>query len=218
MQPGTAGAIRPRIVVESRYGPDPQSTDSVDAQIMRNVRFACHACHFVIMSGGNPIASHLFYTQFLSEERERDLGITLGYQWGMLADEVWFFLREGQTMSRGMIAAAVYYSQRRKRIRFFRTADGGVSFYETLTYPEILDGSLEDEAARQYFFAQDREDLKLPQARASKEFGEEPEVEETEAANGPGDSTGFVDPRPDSIRPRTGPVGTDPTDPPVSRH
>ena len=50
-------------------------------------------CRWVSLSGGNPIAPHLFYTEFLDDasEEERRLGIELGKERLTKCDAVWVF-------------------------------------------------------------------------------------------------------------------------------
>jgi len=73
---------------------------------LRNIDFARNVCRSLVKEGFNPIASHLFYTQFLDDanERERFLGISLGFQWGALpgVSHVIFALRPKERMSKGM--------------------------------------------------------------------------------------------------------------------
>lgn len=70
----------------------------------RNVQFCRNVCRAMVLEGKNPYASHLFFPQFLDDEipAERDLGITLGLEWGDRAIDVYFCLRPNEGMSNGM--------------------------------------------------------------------------------------------------------------------
>mgnify|MGYP000927236501 CR=1 FL=1 len=59
----------------------------------RNVENAIKCCKFVINQGHNPIAPHLYYTQFLNDNipSERVTGMRLGAQVLVECDEVWVF-------------------------------------------------------------------------------------------------------------------------------
>lgn len=49
--------------------------------IEKNVARARELCRLAVDDGYTPIAPHLLYPQFLSEETERNLGIEMGLQW-----------------------------------------------------------------------------------------------------------------------------------------
>lgn len=90
----------PRLYIESPYA----ATDEYTVE--DNVKFALAICAFAVDIGYAPFASHLFYTQFLDEETDRELGIHLGWIWGKLADEVWLCRRStDQKFSKGVSEA-----------------------------------------------------------------------------------------------------------------
>lgn len=87
-----------RLIIESPYAGD------VDT----NVAFCRNICHFAVLNGYSPYASHLFFTQFLDDNDldERKLGIDAGLAWSEGVKVVWFCHREGEPLSNGMQYAA----------------------------------------------------------------------------------------------------------------
>ncbi len=86
---------RKLIVVESRFA----------GNIENNIKFARSVCQYIVRSGDNPYAMHIFYTQFLDDNvpGDRSAGIECGLQWSQFADEVWFCFKHGDfKMSSGM--------------------------------------------------------------------------------------------------------------------
>ena len=67
--------------------------------IKKNTELAKIYAKYVIDKGYLPIAPHLYFTQFLNEETERDLGINLGLELLKECDEIWVF---GDIISQGM--------------------------------------------------------------------------------------------------------------------
>jgi hypothetical protein len=65
--------------------------------IERNVMYAQEACKFVVDTGNNPFAPHLFYPQFMEEVRDRQAGIKRGIQMLVDCDEVWVFTELGRS-------------------------------------------------------------------------------------------------------------------------
>ena len=67
----------------------------------QNINIAKQACRFAVQSGCMPYASHLYFTQFLSDfdADERELGISLGLAWLTDCDEIWII---GNRISEGM--------------------------------------------------------------------------------------------------------------------
>lgn len=91
---GAAGTPRrqgPRVAIESKYSDD----------IAGNTKFAQLACSFALKRGYNPFAMHLHFPQFLDERSntEREMGINCGMEWTDDADEIWFCLRENETIA-----------------------------------------------------------------------------------------------------------------------
>lgn len=114
--PRFAPSLQRKIVVESPY----RSTERYT--LLQNVEFAKEVCRWAIRHGYSPIASHLFYTQLLDDtkEYERNLGMSLGLQWGALADEAWFCLRPDEDLSEGMLMAEEFYGYIGHLLRYFR--------------------------------------------------------------------------------------------------
>ena len=52
-------------------------------------------CREVVRLGHSPFAPHLHYTRFLSDAKERDLGISCGLAWLQVCDEVWAYTANG---------------------------------------------------------------------------------------------------------------------------
>ncbi|GHU58874.1 hypothetical protein FACS1894133_4480 [Clostridia bacterium] len=83
----------PRVYIVSPYAGD------VEANVANAKRY----CRFALKRGYNPIASHLYYTQFLndSSKAERQTGLNLGLDLMRSCSEVWWF---GEAISNGMYA------------------------------------------------------------------------------------------------------------------
>lgn len=79
--------MKPFVIVESPYAGD----------IAKNEEYARKACMDCIRRGEAPFASHLFYTQFLDDldPKERELGISLGYDLWRFADKIVFYIDLG---------------------------------------------------------------------------------------------------------------------------
>ena len=59
--------------------------------IEENTTAARRYCRYVVEQGHTPIAPHLFFPQFLDEDRERLLGLQMGLQLLDFCDEIWVF-------------------------------------------------------------------------------------------------------------------------------
>ena len=61
-------------------------------------------CKFACDLGVVPFAPHIFYTQFLSDdvEKEREMGIHCGLEILRRCDEMWVFVTEGYGITSGM--------------------------------------------------------------------------------------------------------------------
>lgn len=83
-----------RVIVESPYSGD----------VDRNIKYAREAIKDCLKRGESPFASHLLYTQdgVLDDniEKERDLGINAGFEWGKVAEKVVVYCDHG--ISKGM--------------------------------------------------------------------------------------------------------------------
>jgi len=97
-----------RVVIESPYGGDVES----------NLEYARLCMRDCLSREEIPIASHLLYTQkgILDDSiaEQRNLGITMGYIWGELADRIVVYIDKG--ISTGMVSAMMYYAKIKKEI------------------------------------------------------------------------------------------------------
>lgn len=96
----------PLVFISSPYGADPEG-NTVKARIY---------CRFAVDKGAVPLAPHLLYPQFLSEEKERSLALTFGLRLLDRCDEMWVF----GIPSPGMKAEITRARNKRIPIRFFR--------------------------------------------------------------------------------------------------
>lgn len=66
-----------------------------------NIEKAKGYCRYVLGCGHVPYAPHVFFTQFLNDnvQRERELGMLGGIEFLKICDEIWVF---GNTISEGM--------------------------------------------------------------------------------------------------------------------
>ena len=101
------------VVIESPYAGD------VDTNLL--YMSACMADS--LSRGEAPFASHGLYTWALDDRvpEERDLGITAGYAWGVMADFIAVYTDLG--ISPGMERAILHYGRHNMRIKR-RTVEG----------------------------------------------------------------------------------------------
>ncbi|HCC60019.1 MAG: DUF4406 domain-containing protein [Candidatus Staskawiczbacteria bacterium RIFOXYC1_FULL_37_43] len=73
----------------------------LSGNIEENIEKAKEHCRDVSLKGFLPIASHIYFTQFLDDNNseERDIGMEMGLELLKLCDEVWVF---GDKISEGM--------------------------------------------------------------------------------------------------------------------
>ena len=83
-----------------------------------NVMRARQYCKFAVSKGRIPIASHLYFPQFMSEERERERVMQMNFELLKLCGEVWVF---GEQITEGMEAELAHAGRLRKNIRYFTT-------------------------------------------------------------------------------------------------
>ena len=83
-----------------------------------NVMRARHYCKFAVSKGRLPIALHLYFPQFMSEERERERVMQMNFELLKLCSEVWVF---GDRITEGMEAELARAGRLRKKIRYFTT-------------------------------------------------------------------------------------------------
>lgn len=95
-----AGLVR-TVYVCSPYRPMSKDPECRKDELAANVERARHACRILTFLGYLPLAPHLYFTQFLKDEdeKERRDGMELGLRWLEQSDEVWMF---GKTISEGM--------------------------------------------------------------------------------------------------------------------
>ena len=74
-------------------------------EIQRNIEMARTGCRIAVERGLIPIAPHLYFPQFLSEETERETGIRQGMQLLALCSELWVL---GRKVSDGMAKEISY--------------------------------------------------------------------------------------------------------------
>lgn len=99
---------RPLVYICSPYAGD----------VMRNIIAAQDYCRFAVKEGYIPLAAHLHFPQFMSDDdpRERELGLFFGNILMDKCDEVWMF---GEHFSKGMQAEYNRAKRRGYRIRHF---------------------------------------------------------------------------------------------------
>ena len=79
-----------------------------------NVMRARHYCKFTVSKGRIPIAPHLYFPQFMSEEMERERVMQMNFELLKLCGEVWVF---GEQITEGMAMEI----ERARKVRYFTT-------------------------------------------------------------------------------------------------
>ena len=94
-------AARKHVYICSPLSPQGRTPEEKEADWNKNIDIAKKACRLAVKKGCMPYASHLYFTQFLSDfdAEERELGISLGLAWLMNCDELWVI---GDRISDGM--------------------------------------------------------------------------------------------------------------------
>lgn len=112
----TNGSIR--VVIQSPY--DAETREGR----LENLKYARQVCRDSTNRGENPLASHLYYPQFLDNSipEERADGIKFGYEWWPLCHKVIFYIDRG--MSHGMLLAMQKAVQENKHLEMRRIFDG----------------------------------------------------------------------------------------------
>ena len=83
-----------------------------------NVMRARQYCKFAVSKGRIPIAPHLYFPQFMSEEMERERVMQMNFELLKLCGEVWVF---GDKITEGMEAEIAHAGRMRKNTRYFTT-------------------------------------------------------------------------------------------------
>ena len=80
-----------KVYVCSPFRPMAASVADKAEEQRSNIERALKACRILAMMGIQPLAPHLYFTQFLKDEdaQERATGIRFGMEWLEAADEVW---------------------------------------------------------------------------------------------------------------------------------
>lgn len=116
-----AAAYRPLVYICSPYAGD----------VENNTARARVFCRFAVIKKAIPIAPHLLFPQFMSEERERRLVLFMGMVLLGKCDEVWVF---GERISEGMLAEIEKAKKMWKKIRYF---NGDISSYSFDSFGSI---------------------------------------------------------------------------------
>ena len=101
-----AANYRPLVYICSPYSGDME----------KNVAKARAFSRFAVLKRAIPIAPHLLFPQFMSEEKERSLALFMGIVLLGKCKEVWVF---GNRVSEGMAGEIERAQRMRKRIRYF---------------------------------------------------------------------------------------------------
>lgn len=83
-----------------------------------NYKKALEHCKFVAKQGFLPIAPHVYFTRFLNEEDEREIGIEMGLQLLSECDELWVF---GSRITEGMQKEIQFAKERGIPVKFIYT-------------------------------------------------------------------------------------------------
>lgn len=89
------------VYICSPLSPEGSTETEIRLSLEKNINRAEKACRFAIEKGYVPYAPHLYFTQFLSEAKERELGLSLGLKWLVQCNEVWII---GNRITTGMQA------------------------------------------------------------------------------------------------------------------
>ena len=84
--------------------------------VKENTKRAREYCRLALDKGAIPIAPHLLFPQFMSEDNERDLAMHMDLVLLSHCKEVWVFGKA----SAGMKKEISYAKRKRKRIKYFK--------------------------------------------------------------------------------------------------
>lgn len=109
---------RRRIYVCSPYRPQAHDPETARKELEANLERARAACRAVTGLGGIPICPHLFFTQFLRDDKpeERRAGRDMGLELLRDCDELWCF---SARISEGMLEEIALASRLRIPVRTF---------------------------------------------------------------------------------------------------
>lgn len=99
-----------------KYKPVVYICSPYSGNIKRNTANARRYCRFAVDSGCIPIAPHLFLTQFMSEETEREDAMFMNFVFLSKCREIWVF---GDKITAGMADEIEKAKQRRIPVRYF---------------------------------------------------------------------------------------------------
>lgn len=123
----------------------PTVTDHPD-ELANNIKLACDACTLAAYRGFIPVAPHLYFPQFLSDDvdSERSMGMNMGLELLRVCDELWII---SQRISTGMSAEIKEAQKCGIRVLVF-TAEGfrvytGNGDMTENCYADIADGVID---------------------------------------------------------------------------
>lgn len=90
-----------KVFICSPYRPRGNTKSERAKELENNREMAMEACDYAVSCGYMPLAPHLYFTAFLSDEdeTERETGIHLGLEWLYESDEIWVI---GSRITEGM--------------------------------------------------------------------------------------------------------------------
>lgn len=106
----TGRTYRPLVYICSPYSGDVEA----------NLQIAREFCRFALESGQIPLAPHLMFLQFMSDDdpKQRELALFMDIVLMGKCSEVWVL---GDRISEGMSAEITKANQRRQKIRYFNS-------------------------------------------------------------------------------------------------
>lgn len=99
-----------------KYRPLVYICSPFQGDIAGNTRKARRYSRFAVDKGAIPLAPHLFFSQFMKEETERELALFMGMVLLGHCSELWVF---GGRISDGMKAEIAKAEKKQMRIRYF---------------------------------------------------------------------------------------------------
>lgn len=147
-----------RIFVSSPYRPTAEDENDRKMQLASNIRRATIACKFISLAGMEPLAPHLYFTQFLDDDdaAARERGMKLGEDWLAMSDEVWAFTGSHNNISEGMLCEINQANRLGIKVRVFTDPEDLIRDY--LCYLEDGDEDADDENGGATDGAEEEED------------------------------------------------------------